>query len=184
MILEPDYYVPPGTTILPLTHLVIVPFVEGMLRDETLAALHDSGEAYLTQPLDPADPYHYAACFRDWWNLPMDLIIMEQDMVPTPEQFQRLVGHDAPWVTMPYHVGEGRYTTGLGFCKIAHRLRTSYPMAGVNISTDPRGNGDLVSWASLNEAVERHLTRLGVTPYVLSGTVAHLHYPETADAAG
>ena len=184
MILEPDYYIPPGITAVPVDTFVIVPFVDGMLRDETMQALHDSNEAYLTQPLDPADPYHYAACFRDWWNLPNDIVIMEQDMVPTVDQFRELIYADAAWATMPYHVGSGQYTTGLGFCKIARHVREAYPDGGVNITTDPRGNGDLVRWQSLNEAVERHLSRLGVVQTVLDGTVAHLHYPEAARAAG
>ena len=183
MILEPDYYVPPGTTILPLTHLVVVPYVEGKLREETMEALHESGEAYLTAPLDPNDPYHYAASFRDWWTLPMDLVILEQDIVPTRDQFGELIAADVPWATMRYHVGDGRYTTGLGFCKLTRHLREAYPNAAVNITTDPRGTGDLVDWISLNEAVERHLTRLGVVQTVIGSKVAHLHYPEPADAA-
>lgn len=178
---EPVHYIPPGATAVPVDTLIVVPYVEGMLRAETMAALHDSGQAYLTQPLDPADPYDYAAKFRDWWRLPMDLIIMEQDMVPTANQINKMVYSDEPWVTMLYHVGAGQYTTGLGFCKIAAHLRRAWPDAGVNISVDPRGGGNLVDWISLNEAVERHLGRLGVTQTILSGTVAHLHYPEPAD---
>lgn len=181
MILEPDYYIPPGATALPLTTVVIVPFVDGMLREQTMAALHDSEMAYLTQPLDPADPYDYAAKFRDWWKLPFDIVILEQDMVPTQEQFRDLVHSDQMWTTMRYHVGAGQYTTGLGFCKIVRHVRESYPAAGVNITTDPRGNGDLVDWISLNEAVERHLTRLGIPQTILPGTVEHLHHPEPAD---
>ncbi len=182
MILEPDYYIPPGVTVLPLTTIVLIPYVEGMLRPETMDAVHQSGEAYLTQPLDPADPYHYAAVFRDWWNLPMDLIILEQDMVPMPGQFRALARHDDPWVAMPYHVGDGRYATGLGFCKISRRLRTSYPGAGVNCSTDPRDSRELIGWKSLNENIEKHLTRLGVTQTVIGTPVTHLHYPEPGRA--
>lgn len=181
MIPEPAYYIPPGITAVPVDTFIIVPFVDGMLRDETMAALHDADEAYLTAPIDPGDPYHYAAQFRDWWRLPNDIVIMEQDMVPTVDQFRELIYSDAAWATMRYHVGAGQYTTGLGFCKITRQVRESYPDGGVNITTDPRGTGDLVDWISLNEAVTRHLERLGVVQTVLPGTVAHLHYPEPAD---
>jgi hypothetical protein len=180
MTTTPDYYIPPGITT-PVDLMIIVPYVDGMLREETMAAVAGSGEAYLNHPLSPDDPYDYASAFRTWWNLPMDLIIIEQDMAPTPEQIKALIHHPDPWVTAPYHVGNGRYATGLGFCKIAHRLRTGHPMAGVNISLDPRDQRDLITWTGLNENVHRHLTRLGERETALGFTVEHLHYPVAGD---
>lgn len=179
--LMPDYHIPPGLTVLPLEVLVVVPFVNGMLREATMDALHQADQAYVTYPIPADDPYQYAAYFRLWWRLPIDLVILEQDMVPTAEQFHQLIHHPDPWVAMPYHVGDGQYATGLGFCKIAKSLRERHPDAGVNISLDPRNSRDLIGYVSLNENVERHLTRLGETQTVIDSTVAHLHYPEYGD---
>lgn len=144
MIPEPKLHIPPGITSDPVDVLILVPFVHGMLRDETMAAIDASDEAYLTAPLDPTDPYHYAATLREWWNLPMDIVIIEQDMVPTTAQITELIYHDHRWVAMPYHVGGGQYATGLGFCKISAVLRKDHPDAGVNASTDPRDARNLV----------------------------------------
>jgi hypothetical protein len=179
---EPDLYIPPGIDAGPVDVLILVPYVDGMLRPETMAAIHESGHAYLTQPIDPADPYEYAGWFRNWWRMPMDLIVIEQDMVPTPAQINELAYHPDPWVGARYHVGNGQYTTGLGFCALGAKMRQSHPDAGVNITVDQRGNGNLVDWISLNENVERHLTRLGETMTVIDTPVTHLHYPVAAHA--
>lgn len=157
--------------------MVIVPFVDGMLRPETMAAVESCGAGYLTQPIATADAGDYARAFRDWWDLPMDIVIVEQDIVPTRAQLVELIDHPDEWVSAPYHVGEGRYTTGLGFCKIAASLRERWPDGATNITADPRGRGGYVSWQSLNEAVERHLGRLGERMTVLGAPVIHLHYP-------
>ena len=178
MIPEPETNIHDDPTAGPVDVLILVPFVDGMLREQTMAAVHESGLPYLTQPLDPADPYHYAATLRDWWKLPMDIVIIEQDMVPTTGQISELIYNDHRWVAMPYHVGHGQYTTGLGFCKISAALRQTWPDAGVNASTDPRDSRNLIGWPSLNENVDRHLFRLGERQTVIGTPVAHLHYPE------
>lgn len=175
---EPAYYIPPGITSDAVDLAVILPYVDGMLREETTAALHLSELAYLTVPLDKDDPYDYAAKFREWWTMPMDLVILEQDMVPTYDQFHDLAEYGADWAAMAYHVGNGQYTTGLGFCKLSRSLRSRWPNAGVNASLDPTDSKTLIQWAGLNENVERHLTRLGEKQITVPGTVTHLHYPE------
>lgn len=182
MIPEPETNIHDDPTAGPVDVLILVPFVDGMLREQTMAAVHESGLPYLTQPLDRADPYDYAAAFRQWWNLPMDIVIIEQDMWPTAAQISELVNRTEPWITARYHVGDGRYATGLGFCKIRAMVRKAWPDAGVNCSTDPRDSRNLMGWLGLNESVEKHLTRLGVPQTVMGEVVAHLHYPEATDA--
>lgn len=181
---EVEYHIPPGVTADPVDLMVVLPYVDGMLREETMAALHASDLPYLTQPIDPNDPGDYAGWLRNWWQMPMDLVVLEQDMVPTAEQFAELARYPADWVVMPYHVGNGQYATGLGFCKLTRGLRQRHPEAGRNASLDPRNSRDLINWISLNENLERHLTRLGELQTRINTPVRHLHYPETADAAG
>lgn len=172
-----DAQVTPRIPVTDVGALVIVPFVDGMLRTETMDAVAAADVGYLTQPLSTADGGDYARAFRDWWDLPMDIVIVEQDIVPTVEQIRELIEHPDEWVSAPYHVGEGRYTTGLGFCKLAFTLRARWPDAATNITSDPRGTGGYVDWISLNESVERHLGRLGERMTVLGQPVIHLHYP-------
>lgn len=181
-MIQPEYFVPDGVSLVQVDTLIVVPFVPGMLREATMEAVKESGQAWLTAPIDPQDAYAYAGYFRDWWEYDFDLIVIEQDIVPMPEQINALAAHPADWVTVPYHVGQGRYATGLGFCRISRALRRRHPHAGINASLDPRDTRNLVNWISLNESVERHLHRLGERQSVCDGTVEHLHYPVPAHA--
>lgn len=163
--------------------MVSVPYVEGMLRGETLAALDAWGGPYTTWRLNPLNGYDYAMRFLSWWITPGDFMVIEQDMVPRPGLIAEIAACPDTWCSARYHAGGGRYITGLGMAKFTDALKRAHPWAGQNIVTDPRGNGLLVDWTSLNEAVERHLTRLGVTCHIHDTVVEHLHYPVDADAA-
>lgn len=157
--------------------MIAVPFVDGMLRPETLAALDAWGGPYTTWPLERANPQDYAGKFLAWWNTPGDLIVIEQDIVAPPGLITELAACEDVWCSVRYHVGDGRYTTGLGMAKFSGILKRAHPWAGHNIVADPRGSGRMVDWISLNEAVERHLTRLGVACHIHDTPVEHLHYP-------
>lgn len=157
---------------------VVVPYTLGMLREETVAALNAWDGAYVTYPLDAFDPYAYATAFADWWHVPMDLLVIEQDMVPSPEQIDEILACPEIWCTAKYHQGHGVYRQGLGFMKIARRFRRSYQHAGGNIARDPSGRAPAVTWQGLNESIQRHLNRLGYEEHVHDFTVTHLHYPE------
>lgn len=156
---------------------VVVPYVEGMLRDQTHDAISAWGGTYVTYPIDAGDREAYAAGFKAWWQVPMDLIVIEQDMTPTGEQINALIDTPHEWAGAAYHIGFGRTTTGLGFCKIALSLRERYPSAGENIIRNQSRGGGLADWVSLNENVARHLERLGERMHVLDFEVGHLHYP-------
>lgn len=172
----------PATRPQPATPpMIAVPFVDGMLRGETLAALDAWGGPYTTWPIDPRDPHDYAGKFLSWWNTPGDFMVIEQDMVPPEHLIAEIAACPDTWCSVRYHVGDGRYTTGLGMAKFTDTLKRAFPFAGANIVADPRGGGRTVDWISLNEAVERHLTRLGLKCHIHDTPVAHLHYPEPCD---
>jgi hypothetical protein len=172
------YHIPGGATIERLGAALIVPFVPGMLKAETFAAIEQSGAPYFTFPLQWSDPYQYAELFRQLWDWPVDTVFIEQDMVPTTQQIKDLLYCNHDWCTIKYHQGGGMYTDGIGFAKFSAALKTAWPVAGSNISADPRGRERAVKWPSLNEQVENHLSRLGVVMHVHDGHVVHLHYPE------
>lgn len=172
------YNIPGGVSTVQVDVALIVPYVEGMLRDETLAVLDECDEAYFTFPIDAADPYQYAELFRQLWDSQMTTLWIEHDMVPTTGQIKELIYCDHDWCTMRYHQGGGMYTDGIGFAKFSKALKDTWPNAGTNIAADPKGRERAVMWPGLNEAVERHLSRLGVEMHVHDGTVVHLHHPE------
>lgn len=168
---------PATDPVAPDRVMIAVPFVDGMLRGETLAALDAWGGPYTTWPLERRNPQDYAAKFLAWWITPGDFIVIEQDIVPPPALITELAACEDVWCSVRYHVGAGRYATGLGMAKFSDILKRAHPWAGMNITADPRGNGRMVDWLSLNEAVERHLTRLGVACHIHETPVEHLHYP-------
>ena len=173
------YYIPPGATPENLDGALILPYVAGMLRDETIAAFERCGEAFFAFPLEQNNPYRYAQLFEQLWDWPVDTLWIEHDMVPTTAQIEELLYCEKDWCTVRYHQGGGMYTTGIGFAKFAASLKTRWPVAGRNIAADPRGKEPAVMWPSLNEQVENHLSRLGVELHVHGGQVPHLHYPES-----
>lgn len=173
------YYIPGGIDTARLGCALIVPYVHGMLRDETMAAVQHSGAPFFTFALEQNDPYQYAELFRQVWDWHVDTVWIEQDMVPTVVQIKDLLYCNRDWCTIKYHQGGGMYTTGIGFAKISKQIKDIWPVAGANIAADPRGKDRAVKWPSLNEAVENHLGRLGVELHVHEGQVPHLHYPES-----
>lgn len=162
---------------------VVVPYVQGKLRAETRAAVESWGGHYTFQQIDQDNDYAYASAFLGWWNVPAETIVIEQDVVPAPGQILDMLACERPWCVRPYHVGEGRFTTGLGFCKFSVQLKRTFTSVGYLASRDPRGKGLGVHWKSLNESIDRQLTRYGVIPHVHRPAVEHLHYPAVPDGA-
>jgi hypothetical protein len=161
---------------------VLVPYVAGYLRQETQDAMATCGQRVEWYPIDAGDPFSYARWLQTMWNTGGDLIITEHDMVPTAVHVRRLLACEAEWCGHPYHVGEGRYATGLGFCKFSHNLMRRRPLAAQHAAQSPRTGGGLMPWQGLNESIERALTRAGEKMHVHEGAIPHLHYPEPQHA--
>lgn len=178
MATESTYVDPHGIKDYPHSPLILVPHVPGMLREPTVQAAENSRQRYLLATLDPADDGAYASLLIKHWDGYADLIVMEQDMVVTQEQIGGLIGCDQWWCGHRYHVGEGRYTTGLGLCRFSREVQQRYPLAAVHAARNPRTGGGVTHWSGLNERIEQVLTRWLVDFHLHPGDVGHLHYPE------
>jgi len=178
----PIIYAPPDHQHTQYEPVVVVPFVEGMLRPETETALNVWGGCHGLWPLDRRDPYAYATLMAQLWNHGSDLIVIEQDMVPTPQQISSLIACPEQWCSHFYHVGAAVYTTGLGFCKFSAGLQSELPLAAMHASTHPRKGGGLMPWQGVNEAIERAICRRHIAQHVHDGNIVHLHYPEPEHA--
>lgn len=166
----------------PLGAFVVVPYVAGKLRPETEAAVRAWGGHYTLHALDETNPYAYALAFQGWWNVSADLVVIEEDIVPADGMIYEMVTCPHDWCVRPYHIGNHRYTTGLGMCKISAKLRGAFPSAGHLAARDPRGGKRMMHYLGLNESVERQLGRYGIPQHLHYPIVSHLHYPETGDA--
>jgi len=156
---------------------VVVPYVDGKLRDQTTDAVMGWGGSYVFHALDPADPYAYARALMDWWEARMDLVVIEHDIVPAPGMIGSLLACAQPWCGHPYHIGEGRYVYGLGLCKVAASVMTRLPILATLAMRNHRGLTTRVPWGSVNEAFEQQMQRCGYTMHQHTEPVEHLHYP-------
>lgn len=154
---------------------VAVPFIPGMLCHETVAALGAWTGTYVTFPLDPDDDGDYARTFAAWTRTRMDLLVIEQDMVPTPGQIDEVLRCPEPWCQIRYDYPRTEPIASLGFCKIAGTVFSEHENFGDLASRDKRTKGGLVHWRSLAESVTAQLVRYGYSPHIHSGRVTHLH---------
>jgi len=163
---------------------VVVPHVRELLADATIAAVMEWGGSYAFQPLDPHDPYAYARALMEWWERRMDLVVIEHDIVPGPGMIEALLACDQPWCGHPYHIGEGRYTYGLGLCKVSADVINHRPGLAIMAMRDHRGQVGKVRWPAVNESFGRQMARYGYTMHHHAPAAAHLHYPEGPGGGG
>jgi hypothetical protein len=156
---------------------VIVPYIDGMLRESTRRAVIGSGIWHEFHPLAPGDAAAYAAAFEAWWPTPGDIIVIEQDIAPAAGMIEEMAICRNDWCVRPYHIGAGRYTRGLGMAKFSNALRQRHIHAGANAAKDPTGERRFTGYLGLNEQIESHLFRLGARQCIHYPAVAHLHYP-------
>lgn len=161
--------------------LVIVPYVHGMLREQTDRAVRRHGGPFHFHQLPAGDRTAYARAFAGWWDIPADHMVIEQDMVPTPEMVDDMFRCPEPWCVRPYHIGDGRFAVGLGMCKFSYILKQTFRSAGNLAARNGTTSGQYLDWVALNESVERRLRRWGVLAHVHRPEVEHLHYPKVID---
>lgn len=161
--------------------LVIVPYIRGQLREQTDHAVRAHGGPFHFHQLTTGDATGYARAFEGWWSIPADTMVIEQDIVPEPGMIDDMFRCHQPWCVRPYHIGDGRFATGLGMCKFSYILKQTFRTAGALAARNGTTAGRYLDWVALNESVERRLTRWGVIAHVHRPIVEHLHYPAHPD---
>lgn len=77
--------------------LIVVPCVRGMLRQQTYEAVREAVGSDSFLRFHTPGGFHYSDLLRELWHQPGDLVIVEQDMVPGPDDIQRLLDCPLPW---------------------------------------------------------------------------------------
>lgn len=175
---------PPAPTLEQVTTHVVVPYVYGMLRDETASAVMGWGGSYTFEQFAHDDPYAYARAVIGWWDLGLDLVVIEHDIVPGPGMIEGLIDCTGVWCAHPYAIGSGRTVAGLGLTKISRHLTARHPAAAHEALTVGSGPGGLVEWRSVDTYLRRKLNRLGHAEHLHYPEPRHLHYEDQAPHDG
>ncbi len=174
---------PPVDLVDHLEPLVMVPYVEGMLHEETVEAVRASGYPSTLWPIDRADPYQYGGLFAHWWALSGDLVIVEQDIVPPPDAIKKMVECEHVWCSHNYSCDNPVPAYGLGLCKFQHGIRMITPTLGEQAARNYRGVARQMPWAQLNERIITLMNHWGIKVHLHEPEATHLHVYETADVA-
>jgi len=110
------------------------------------------------------------------WTGDMTLVVIENDMLPTPAQVQGLLACHEPWCAHPYQL-PGGVMPALGLAKFSRDLQRACPdlLRAVGEMT-----GDGVPprhWVHLDVRVDRALRGRGVELHLHPGSVRHLRRP-------
>lgn len=162
---------------------IVCPFVPGMLREETVAALDPYGWLVEWVELDPADDGAYTALIEALWSRRRTVVIVEQDVAPTPGMIERLVACGCAWCH--HHYTDDTYGPGafLGLAKFTGALMAATPAVGLTALRTDRRYTELAHWRTMDSVLARYLTTWGARPHLHQPAVRHLHHEATAGAA-
>lgn len=161
--------------------MVAVPYIAGMLHQETVDSVAASGYPYTLWQLDRQDPYAYAALFAQLWVTPGTLIIVEQDMVVPPGAIGEMVTCEQLWCSHLYHTGTPVKSYGLGLCRFDRYIKDTYPTLGEQAARDYHGTARRMRYEALNERVIGLMLHWGYQVHLHQPDAGHLHVYEAAD---
>lgn len=155
--------------------LVVVPYVDGMLSENTRRVVAGSGLPRAFIRVTPGDDGFYGRLVRRLWSWQCDTIICEHDVEPTCGQLAELVdcGHD--WCGFNYD--DGLYPDGpmFGLVRLSRRLMVRHPHAAeVALVTGKRKDTD-VPWWQVDAMMARDLMIRGETWRPHQTQVHHVH---------
>ena len=154
--------------------IVVVPFVDGMLRREVIDALAGEPVPVEYVELRAERPYGYAHLFRRLWRAGVTFWIVEQDTVPPPGVLHEMVHCGSPWCTVP-HAMLGTPSADLFGCvKFARSLIVAQPRLAHRVLTTGTPLRWSVPYRGVALAVTRELQRIGYTPCLHGSQTRHL----------
>lgn len=154
---------------------VLIPYVEGMLRDLTETAVLSSGLSVVHGWIDRDIESDYATLLADAWTSERTFVVVEQDIVPPPGAIMELVHCGALWCVHEYPVSGRLYGPLLGLAKFSYALQLLHPDAMTDALHYRKGKRSWCPWRSCSEAVASHLMGLGIEPHVHQPPAIHLH---------
>lgn len=158
----------PGQTVL-------VPYVPGMLQGPTLQAVLAQVPAARLEPIDHADRYAYGRLLTRVGAESLDLVVVEQDVVPPPGAIAKLLACPRDWCGHRIDCGNGPADATLGLVKFGRRLIRSHPDLFVRAAGRGKIGPARVPWNALDGWVRFVLHRWGVDWHPHEPQASHLH---------
>lgn len=154
---------------------VLVPYVQGMLSINTYRTVTGSGLYYRLVRIDPDDLGQYGRLLRDIWCWPLDLIICEHDVEPTPAQLREIAGCGHDWCGYNYDDHLYPDTPMHGLVRYSRRLMARHPHAAhVALFTGKRKDQE-VGWWEVDSMMARDLVIRGEQWQAHDSRVHHVH---------
>lgn len=154
---------------------VVVPFVHGMLNEDTCRTVAYSGYWHRFCDLDPLDEGAYGRLVRDLWGRQTSFVICEQDVIPTVDQLETIVecGHD--WCSYSYD--DGMYPDGpmFGLVKFSGRVMREHPHAAEVALVIGKRRDTEAEWWRVDALMARDLKIRGVPWFMHEPAVHHVH---------
>jgi hypothetical protein len=163
------------TATTPGTAHIVVPYIPGMLHQETIDVVCGTGLPVTFQIIHEDDPYEYGRVFASWWNRGQDLIWVEQDVAPDGLFARRFQVCDRPWCTHQYPCDTNPFVYGLGVCRFTSKMQATAPGLGEQAAKDHTLRPYTMHWTALNERVITLALHFGFKPHVHAPVAGHLH---------
>lgn len=151
---------------------VVVPYVEGMLHDETRRAVLAAGWVTTWHCIDPGDPGAYARLIERLWGHQETFVVVEQDVVPPAGAIGELIDCPHLWCSHCYDDLSYQRVPMLGLAKFCGDLLTGTAEVAATVLRDSARHQELVHWRQLNERLVAHLGARGIH--------WHRHIPDAA----
>jgi hypothetical protein len=153
---------------------VVVPYVHGMLRWETVDALEEWA-GVLFHEVDEYDGY--ARLLIDLWEAGEAFAIVEQDVAVPPGWLVEFDACPHPWCTRAPEARPG--LDWLGCARFAAPLLADHPTLMAAALADTSADGDEpYTWRKCDVRLARHLRLAHVAPHQHVPCVTH-HHPVT-----
>ena len=154
---------------------VFVPYVVDMLRDATMDAVLAQAPAARFVPIDPADPYAYGRTLTRVAAESLDLIVVEQDVIPPPGAIAGLLACPDGWCGHRIDCGNGPADATLGLAKFGRQLLRRHPDLFVRAAGRGKVGPCRVPWNALDGWIRHVMRAWGVSWHPHSPQALHLH---------
>lgn len=152
---------------------VIIPYVPGMLHEQTEAFAQGRDDVHLHDVSAGDDAYFNL--LAEEWHLDGDLLIVEQDMAPAAGVVDEMLACRWPWCSSPYEVANRQLITdGLGVTKFSATLKALRPQLMRTVGEICDDGLPAKNWRRLDTRISRTLRAAGHQPHLHTRSV-HLH---------